>query len=174
MRPAARILRQRLAPSMLLIAVLLPAACTSTSLPYAPTQQPSGARISAAYQLIGDRLRIEVDSGGRRVEEATIISASGATVRAQAIDMPTTTSVGSPVGIGIGIGGGSFGTRGGVGVGTGVSVGVPVGGGSSVVEGNPLVWFPLAEAGPAPWRLYLKLAGLDTVLIVVGGPLPNQ
>jgi hypothetical protein len=174
MRPAARILRQRLAPSMLLIAALLPVACTSTSLPYAPTQQPSGARISAAYQLIGDRLRIEVDSGGRRVEEATIISASGATVRAQAIDMPTTTSVGSPVGIGIGIGGGSFGTRGGVGVGTGVSVGVPVGGGSSVVEGNPLVWFPLAEAGPAPWRLYLKLAGLDTVLIVVGGPLPNQ
>jgi hypothetical protein len=174
MRPPPPTVLQRLAPSTLLVTTVLLVACTSTSLPYTPTQQPSGARISAAYQIIGDRLRIEVDTGGRRIEEATIISASGATIRAQAIDMPMATSTGSPVGIGIGIGGGSFGTRGGVGVGTGVSVGVPVGGASSVVEGNPFVWFPLADAGPAPWRLYLKLAGLDTVLIVVGGPLPNQ
>lgn len=148
--------------------------CASTSLPYTPTQQPGGARVSAGYQIVGERLRIEIDTGGRRIEEATIVTARGASVHAQAIDAPVVTSSGSPVGIGIGIGGGSFGTRGGVGVGTGVSVGVPVGGGSSTVEGNSFAWFPLAEAGPAPWRLYLKLAGLDTTLIVVGGPLPNQ
>jgi len=148
--------------------------CAATTLPYTPAQQPSGARVSAAYQLVADRLRIEIDTGGRRVEEAKILKANGAELRALAIDTAPPVTTGSPVGLGIGIGGGSFGSRGGVGVGTGVSVGVPVGGSGSDMQGNTFAWFPLAEAGPAPWRLYVKLAGIEPTVILVGGPLPNQ
>jgi hypothetical protein len=148
--------------------------CAATTLPYTPAQQPSGARVSAAYQLLADRLRIEIDTDGRRVEEAKILKANGAELRALAIDTAPPVTTGSPVGLGVGIGGGSFGSRGGVGVGTGVSVGVPVGGSGSDIQGNTFAWFPLAEAGPAPWRLYVKLAGIEPTVILVGGPLPNQ
>jgi len=148
--------------------------CAATTLPYTPAQQPSGARVSAGYQLLADRLRIEIDTGGRRVEEAKILKANGAELRALAIDTAPPVTTGSPVGLGIGIGGGSFGSRGGVGVGTGVSVGVPVGGSGSDIQGNTFAWFPLTEAGPAPWRLYVKLAGIEPTVILVGSPLPNQ
>jgi hypothetical protein len=148
--------------------------CAATTLPYTPAQQPSGARVSAGYQLVADRLRMEIDTGGRRVEEAKILKADGAELRALAIDTAPPVTTGSPVGLGIGIGGGSFGSRGGVGVGTGMSVGVPVGGSGSDIQGNTFAWFPLAEAGPAPWRLYVKLAGIAPTVILVGGPLPNQ
>ena len=148
--------------------------CAATTLPYTPAQQPSGARVSAGYQLVADRLRIEIDTGGRRVEEAKLLKANGAELRALAIDTAPPVTTGSPVGLGIGIGGGSFGSRGGVGVGTGVSVGVPVGGSGSDTQGNTFAWFPLAEAGPAPWRLYVKLVGVEPTVILVGGPLPNQ
>jgi hypothetical protein len=147
------------------------AGCASTSLPYTPAQQPPGARVAAAYQLVGDRLRIELDTGGRRVEEVRILRADGAEVRAQALDVAPPISGGSPLGIGFGIGGGSFGGSGGVGVGTGVSVGVPVG---NTVEGNTFATFPLDQAGPAPWRTYIKLVGIAPTVIDVGGPLPKQ
>lgn len=156
------------------VIVLSLTGCAATTLPYTPAQQPSGARVSAGYQLVADRLRIEVDTGGRRVEEAKILKANGAELRALAIDTAPPVTTGSPVGVGIGIGGGSFGSRGGVGVGTGVSVGVPVGGSGSDIPGNTFAWFPLTEAGPAPWRLYVKLAGIEPTVILVGGPLPNQ
>jgi hypothetical protein len=152
-----------------LLAVL--AGCASTSLPYQPDPQPPGARISAAYQLTGDRVRIEVDTDGRRLEEAKILRADGAEVQALAIDNPPVVSSGPPVGVGIGVGGGSFGGRGGIGVGTGVSVGIPVGGGSPSVAGNTFAWFPLDQAGPAPWRVYVKLVGIPPTVILVGGPL---
>jgi len=148
--------------------------CATATLPYAPAQQPSGARISAAYQLVLDRLRIEIDTDGRRVEEAMILTAAAAELRPLAIDTAPPVKTGSPVGLGIGIGGGSFGGRGGVGVGTGVSVGVPVGGSGSDIQGHTFAWFPLAEAGPAPWRFYVKLVGIEPTVIIVGGPLPNQ
>ena len=148
--------------------------CAATTLPYTPAQQPAGARVSAGYQLVADRLRMEIDTGGRRVEEAKILKADGAELRALAIDTAPPVTTGSPVGLGIGIGGGSFGSRGGVGVGTGMSVGVPVGGSGSDIQGNTFAWFPLADAGPAPWRLYVKLAGIAPTVILVGGPLPNQ
>jgi hypothetical protein len=159
------------APVTLIIALVALAGCASASLPYQPDPQPSGAKISAGYQLAGDRLRIEVNTDGRQLEEAKILKANGAEVPAMAIDNPpTVVSPGSPVGVGIGVGGGSFGGRSGVGVGTGVSVGIPVGGGSTSVEGNTFAWFPLDQAGPAPWRVYVKLVGLSPTVILVGGP----
>ena len=154
-------------------ALLALAGCASASLPYQPDPQPAGARISAAYQLVGDRLRIEIDTDGRRLEEIRILTAGGTAVQALAIDNPPVVSSGSPVGVGIGVGGGSFGGRGGIGVGTGVSVGVPVGGGSTAIDGHTFAWFALDQAGPAPWRVYMKLAGLPPTVIMVGGLLPG-
>lgn len=149
---------------------VLLAGCASSSLPYTPDQPPAGARVSAAYQIVADRLRVEFDTDGRRVEEAKILKPDGSELTALAIDMAPPVATGSP--FSIGIGGGTFGSRGGVGVGTGVGVGVPVGGGT--VEGHTFAWFALDQAGPAPWRVYVKLAGVGPTVIVVGGPLPNK
>ena len=37
------------------------AGCASPRLRYTPVEQPPGARISARYQIIRDRLKIEID-----------------------------------------------------------------------------------------------------------------
>jgi hypothetical protein len=137
------------------------------ALPYTPEQQPAGARVSAAYQMVGDRLRLEIDTDRRRLEEAVIVRADGSRVRAQAIEAVPRVTTSSPVSIGVGVGTGTYGR--GVGVGTGVSVGVPVGGGETTTnDGNTYAYFTSAEAGPPPWQLHLKLNGVDPVVIVVG------
>ena len=74
--------------------------------------------------------------------------------------------------VGVGIGGGTWGGRGGVGA--GVGVGIPMGSSSSRSAGNTVVTFPLAEAGPAPWPVYLKVAGIAAVTIVVGAVPPAR
>lgn len=156
----------------LVTALVLLAGCAGTSLPYTPEQQPQGAKVSAAYQVVADRLRIELDTDGRRVEEAKILKTDGSELRALAIDAgPPIPTGGSP--FSIGIGGGTFGSRGGVGVGTGVGVDIPVGG-AGTVEGHTFAWFALDQAGSAPWRVYVKLAGVAPAVIVVGTPLPNK
>jgi hypothetical protein len=157
----------------LVVALLALAGCASASLPYQPDPQPAGARISAAYQVVIDRLRIEIDTDERRLEEIRILTAGGAEVRALAIDNPPIVSSGSPVGVGVGVAGGSFGGSSGVGVGSGLSIGFPIGGGSTATGGHTFAWFMLDQAGPAPWRVYVKLAGLPPTVIWVGGPLPR-
>jgi hypothetical protein len=159
-------------PMMLVLAVVMltVAGCARTALPYKPAQQPPGATVSAAYQLTADRVRIEIDTDGHRLEEAVILRPDAGVLPPQTIEQaPVAPSGHSGVGIGVGVGGGS----GGVGVGTGVSVGVPVSG-SSRVEGTTLAYFPLAYAGPAPWRVRIKLAGIEPVVIVVGPTPPAK
>jgi hypothetical protein len=150
------------------VALCLLAGCAKPLLPYTPVEQPPGARISAAYQIVGDRLRIEIDTDGRRLEAAQILRPDGTGLAPQKIERQPVVSGGYPIGVGIGVGGGHWGGDSGVGVGTGVSADVPVGGGR--VEGNTLAFFPLDQAGPAPWRLRVTVAGVEPVIIVVGGP----
>jgi hypothetical protein len=151
---------------MLVVATLTSVAvagCSGASLPYRPEIQPSGAKVSAAYAVVGDRVRIEVDTGKRRLEEASIVKPDGSVLQAQAIELgPPTSSSSSP--ISIGIGGGTYGG----GVGTGVGVGFPVGGGLTTSDGNTYAFFPASQAGPPPWRLNVKLSGTEPVVIVVG------
>ena len=152
-------------------ALLVVAGCAHATLPYTPEQQPEGARISAAYQILADRLRIEIDTDRRRVEDIWIHKPDGTALRALAIDnAPVVT--GPPPTIGVGVGSGGY--RGGIGIGTGISVGIPVGEGASRIEGNTWATFALDQAGPPPWRLHLKLAGVAPVTIVVGGPVPAR
>ncbi|HUP35350.1 MAG TPA: hypothetical protein VNC82_07870 [Candidatus Limnocylindria bacterium] len=151
------------------------AACSSTraDLPYKPAVQPPGATVSAAYTIVSDRLRVEIDGGGRRLERAQIVKADGGVLEAQTIEYTAAAGGGgSPVSIGFGVG--SFGSVGG-GVSTGVGVstgGVVGGGGSSSAVGSSIASFPLAQAGPSPWRVRVKLQGTDPADILVGEPGP--
>ncbi|HEX9820903.1 MAG TPA: hypothetical protein VGD07_14975 [Methylomirabilota bacterium] len=156
-------------PLIAVAALLVVSGCARATLPYRPEPQPPGARVSAAYQVAGDRLGVEIDTDGRLLEQAWIMKPDGTALAPEVVETPPVVAGSSPS-IGIGVGGGTWGSRGGVG--TGVSVGIPVGGGSSRVAGNTRVWFPFAPAGPPPWRLYVKLAGIVPTTFFVGGPPP--
>lgn len=150
----------------LLIALVIGlSGCSAASLPYKPEAPPSGRAISADYVLLADRLRVEIDTDGARLEDSQIVKADKSTVRPQTIEHPSAGS-GSGTGIGIGVGGGSVGSRGGVGVGTGVGVSIPMGG-DSRVQGNTVLYFVLDQIGPAPWRLSVKVSGTSSAIIVL-------
>src|SRR5499427_8299883 len=108
-----------------------PAAPVSANLPYKPETQVPGPPVSAAYSVTTDRLRIEIDTGGRRLERAQIVKTDGALLDAQTIEFtqaPSGGSYGSPIGSGIGAG--SFAPMG-SGVGSGVAVSTAGGVGGS-------------------------------------------
>jgi hypothetical protein len=159
--------------AMLLAGALAACSSSSSGLPYKPAAQPPGATVSAAYTIVSDRLRIEIDGRGRRVERAQIVKSDGTVLEAQTIEYtPASGGGGSPVSIGLGLG--SFGSvGGGVSTGVGVSTGGVVGGGGSSSEvGSSIASFPLAQAGPSPWRVRVKLQGTDPADILVGEPGP--
>ena len=152
-------MRSRLLLTALVIAL---GGCASASLPYKPESPPSGASLSADYTLLADRLRVEIDTSGYRLEDAQIITANQKTVRPQTIEQPPVASPSSGIGIGIG---GATGSGGG-GVGTGVGVSIPMGSGSRV-QGNTVLYFALDQVGPAPWRLSVKVSGTNPAVIVL-------
>src|SRR5262249_20695573 len=55
------LMRARVA-SMLLAVTLTACSSVSAPLPYKPEVQPPGASISAAYTVVSDRLRVEIDT----------------------------------------------------------------------------------------------------------------
>src|SRR3989442_10869994 len=112
----------------LVLALLVLAGCARATLPYKPDPQPRGARVSAAYQVVGDRLRVEIDTGGKPLEQAWILKPGGASVAAESVENPPVVT-GPPPSISVGVGGTSYGR--GVGVGSGVGGGVPIGTGPS-------------------------------------------
>jgi len=154
-------------PRLLAVGVLVLAGCAHAMLPYRPDVQPEGGRVSAAYQTVGDRLRIEVDTSGKPLEQAWIFTAAGQSIPPQAVENPPVVASPAPS-LSIGIGGASYGRGGGVG--SGAEVGVPIGGGAGRIEGHTIVWFPLASVGPPPWRLYVKLTGISPTTFSVGNP----
>ncbi len=154
--------------AMLLAVALWACASTSSSLPYRPVVQPSGATVSAAYTIVADRLRVEIDGDGRRLERAQVVRPDGGVLEAQTIEYAAPRGGGGPIGIGFGIG--SFGrVGGGVSTGVGVSTGTTVGGSSSG-SATAIASFPLAQAGPRPWRVRVTLEGVEPADILVGEP----
>ena len=133
--------------------------CSSTTLPYKPVSQPSGATLSADYMVMADRLRVEIDTSGYRLEDAQIMRADNVVVRPQTIEQPPMAYNPGPT-VGFGYGGRSVsgGRRGAVGVGSGVGVSVPVGSGDARVAGNTVLYFALDQVGPAPLSLNIKVA----------------
>ena len=47
---------------------------------------------------------------------------------------------------------------------------IGVGGSTTTIEGHTFVSFQLSQAGPAPWNVQLRIAGIPPVTILVGGP----
>jgi hypothetical protein len=151
----------------------LGAACATSTpysgLPYRPEVPVPGATISAAYIIVSDRLRVEIDTGGRRFERAQIVKPDGSVLEAQTVEYSAPGgAVGSPVSFGIGFG--RFGGMGGVSTGVGVSTGSVVGGNGSSAGVNTLASFPLDQAGLRPWRVRVKIEGMEPADIVVGIP----
>ncbi len=131
------------------------------ALRYTPAAQPAGVRLAADYRVVGDRLRVAIESGGYPVEDALILRGDGAIVRPLAIEPPGAAG-GSGVGIGVGVG--SVGRSGSVSIGTGVGVGTGIGVGG---RRGAVAVFPLDQVGPAPWTLHLKVAGIQPVVILL-------
>lgn len=151
--------RRALALPVLLTALLL--GCGG-GLPYRPVRLPAGVPLSADYRVEADGLRVTIASGGYRVEEAQIVRPDGTLVAPRSLEHPS--PYGAPgLGIGVGVGGGGAIGRD-VGFGVGVGVGIPVGGRPGR---HTVAVFPLAEVGPPPWSLRVKVVGVEPVLIVL-------
>src|SRR5437660_12077102 len=89
--------------SSIVIALVFLAGCSQATLPYKPEEQPKGAKVSAAYQMLADRLKTEIDTDHRRLEDIFIVRADGTAVRAQTIEKaPIVTDPGPTVGYRIG------------------------------------------------------------------------
>ena len=101
--------RRTVARALLGVGLLAVAGCATARLPYTPEQQPAGARLSAAYQVLGDRVRIQVDTGGPPLEEVEIVRADGSALRPIALETVPVGSGSPPVGVGVGVGGGHWG-----------------------------------------------------------------
>jgi len=133
-----------------------------------------GARISADYTLIQDVLRVEIDTDGRQLQDAFILSPEGRPVRAATVEYPPLAPPSTALQVGLGFGAGNLGSGGAVPVGTGtvtgLAIGVPIGEGR--LQGSVLATFSAPAVGPGPWQLRIKLAGLDEMSIVLGGPRP--
>ncbi len=138
-------------------------ACSTATLPFKP--ETPGTTVSADYILLADRVRVEVDTDGYRLEDAQLVRSDGAVVRPQFIESPPP-GTGSSVGLGIGTGRTSYGRGGAVGVGTGIGMEVPVGAGNRV-QGHTVLYFGLDQVGSPPWRLDIKAADTNPVTIVL-------
>jgi hypothetical protein len=150
----------------LLAAVILVSGCASSGLRYKPEPPGVGAPITADYTVLADRVRVEIDTRGARLEDAQILKSDGTSIRPQTIEYPLYRPSGG-VGIGIGMGGSTWGGGGG-GVGSGVSVGTTVPVGEPRAEGNTVLYFPLDQVGSAPWRLRAQFTGLGPAFFMLG------
>jgi hypothetical protein len=160
-------MRYRFASTILIVAMALLAGCASSGLRYKPEPPGVGASISADYTVLADRVRVEIDTRGARLEDVQILKPDGSAIRPQTIEYPAFRS-NSGVSFGIGVGGGGY-SSGGVAVGTGVGVGTTVPVGETRADGNTVAYFLLDQMGPAPWRMRTQLSGLGPAFFVLGG-----
>ena len=152
-----------MAAARTILPVVLTLAGCAGPLPYRPERQPFGATISADARVTEDRLRVEIGSEGYRVEWAVLVrEGRGRGDRARSARALLGRLLGG-LSIGLGVGAEGWGSGGSYSVGTGI--GIPVGG--TGPWRTTLAVFRLADAGPPPWRLRVKVVGVDAVDIVL-------
>jgi hypothetical protein len=142
-----------------LLGALALAGCAS-ALPYTPAEQPAGIRLAAGAAVVGDRLRVPIDTAGYRLEQAWILRPDGVAIGPLTVEPPARGD-----GIGLGIGLGTAGRSGSVSIGTGFGLGTGIG--SPRGGRHPVAVFPLDQIGPAPWRLQVKAVGIQPAVIVL-------
>jgi len=125
--------------------------------------QPAGVFLSADYVLLADRLRVEVDTGGYRLETPR---SSRPTRRPSGRKPSSSPRLHRAAPASDRLGGGTFGGGSGVGGGAGVGVSIPMGG-DTRVSGNTVLYFALDQIGPAPWRLTVRVSGTNAADIVL-------
>ena len=158
-------MRYRRAGAIMIVSIASLAGCASSGLRYKPKPPGVGASISADYTVLADRVRVEIDTRGARLDDVQILKPDGSAIRPQTIEYPAFRS-NSGVSFGIGMGGYS---GGGVAMGTGVGVGTSMPVGEPRADGNTVVYFPLDQLGPAPWHMRVQLTGLGPAVFVLGG-----
>ena len=154
--------RRVAARAQFLLALTVALAACAGPLPYRPERQPFGATISADVRATGDRLRVEIDSEGYRVEWAVLVQTGGVEVAPEALVPGGAAAPGGGLSIGLGVGTGGSSGSGSYAIGSGVGVGL--GSGSAATT---LAVFRLDLAGPPPWRLRVKVVGVDPVDILL-------
>ena len=140
--------------------------CGSSGLRYRPEAPGVPAAVSADYTVLVDRVRVEIDTRGTRLEDAQILRPDGTGVRPQTVEYPGYYQP-SGVSLGVGMGRSSY-SGGGVAVGTGVGFGTTFPVGDPVAAGNTVVYFLLDQVGPAPWRLRAQFSGLGAAIFNLG------
>lgn len=151
----------------LLTGVLLLTGCASPTLRYKAEAPGVGAPVSADYTVLMDRVRVEIDTRGTRLEDLQILRADGTAIRPQTVEFPSYYPSSSGVGIGVGMGGSSY-RGGGVAVGSGVGFGTTFPVGDPVAAGNTVAYFALDQVGPAPWRVRAQFSGLGAAFFTLG------
>jgi hypothetical protein len=154
--------RRAIAPPTAALALVAALAGCTASLPFHPERQPFGATISADVRVSDDRLRVEIDSEGYRVEQAVLLRDGDTEIAPEALLPPTAPPAGG-LSIGLGVGAAGWGSRGSYSVGSGIGIGL----GGPRPEGTTLAVFRLGEAGPPPWRLRVKVIGVSPADIVL-------
>src|SRR4030095_3350688 len=148
-------MQYRRAGALTLLSMALLAGCAASGLRDKPEPPGVGASISADYTVLADRVRVEIDTRGARLEDMQILKPDGAEIRPQTIEYPAfRTHSGMSFGVGVARG---------VGVVTSMPVGEPR------AEGNTVAYFWLDQLGPAPWRLRAQLGGLGPAFFTLGG-----
>jgi hypothetical protein len=145
--------------------VVMLAGCAGP-LPYRPETQPFGATIAADVGVRADRLLVRIDSEGYRVERAILLRDGETEVEPESLVPPGIPPPGG-LSIGLGVGGGGWG-------GHSVGTGVGVGSGSPYREATTLAVFRRDEAGPPPWRLRVKVVGVEPVDIMLDPPRSSR
>jgi hypothetical protein len=155
-----------LIPRAALALVVMLAGCAGP-LPYRPETQPFGATISADVSVREDRLLVRIDSEGYRVERAVLLRDGETEAEPESVVPPgIPPSGGLSIGLGVGGGGGWDGYS--------VGTGVGVGSGGPYREATTLAVFRRDEAGPPPWRLRVKVVGVEPVDIMLDPPRSSR
>jgi len=99
----SRTLARPPARTVLVIVVLAALVACAGPLPYRPDHQPFGATISADVRVTEERLRVEIDSWGYRVERAVLVLDGNAEVEPDSVVPATTVPAGGGPSIGFGV-----------------------------------------------------------------------
>lgn len=133
------------------------AGCGPQKLRYEPDPFIKSAKLlSADYTELADKLKVEVNTDGFRIDQVWVAVAGGGDVKPTQIEYDK--GGGGGVGFGVGVGGGG----GGVGVGAGANTGR----GENIQR--VYLYFDKAAVGPAPWSLQIKLMSMPRTTIVLG------
>jgi len=86
-------MRYRRAGAIMIVSIALLAGCASSGLRYKPEPPGVGASISADYTVLADRVRVEIDTRGARLEDVQILKPDGSAILPQTSSTPPSAAI---------------------------------------------------------------------------------